>query len=189
MIPWQSIEKDGYNLELVAMSTHTGTHIDAPYHFDSSRATLDRIHISRMFRRARLVRTKKRRGQNITVNEIKKYEQRTRTLAPDDTIIFETQWSSKLDSKYFDHSPGLEPAAARLLAKRNINMVGIDSPSIDPGDSESFVAHKILARSDTLIVENLCNLKSIRSDEFDIAIMPLKLEGVSGAPVRAVGMC
>lgn len=189
MIPWRSLRPHGYNLELVAMSTHTGTHIDAPYHFDSAGITMEKIPVSRLVRTSLLVRTKKRRGQNITAEQIEKLERTAGRLESGTTIVFETQWSSKIDARYFDRSPGLEPDAARLLARRRINMVGIDSPSIDPGDSTSYAAHKTLARSNAIIVENLCNLSKVASPEFEFAALPLKLARASGAPARAVALC
>lgn len=185
-IPWRNLTSHGYNLELVSMSTHTGTHIDAPYHFDSAGTTLDKIPISRLIRQSLLVHTKKQRGQNITAEQIETLERNTQKLEPDTTIIFETQWSSNINSRYFDHSPGLEHDAARLLARRRINMVGIDSPSIDPGNSESFMAHRTLARSDIIIVENLCNLGKIHKTWFEFIALPLKIARASGAPARAV---
>ncbi len=188
-IPWQSHDLHGYGLELVAMSTHTGTHIDAPYHFDPAGATMDKIPISRLVRTSMLVRTRKRRGQNITAGQIEALERDTQKLGPETTIVFETGWSSRLDARYFERSPGLEPGAARLLARRRINMVGIDSPSIDPGDTESYPAHRALARSGTVIVENLCNLARVRTAEFELAVLPLKLARTSGAPARAVALC
>lgn len=188
-IPWYNIDTHGYNLELVAMSTHTGTHIDAPYHFDPTGEKLDKIPASRLVRTALLIHTKKRRGQNITAAQIETLERNTQKIEPDTTIIFETGWSSKLDARYFEQSPGIEPDAARLLARRRINMVGIDSPSIDPGNSKSFLAHRILARKHTIIVENLCNLDKIRKERFEIAVLPLKLAKASGAPARAVAIC
>ncbi|WP_338140918.1 hypothetical protein [Candidatus Nitrosotenuis chungbukensis] len=69
---------------------------------------------------------------------------------------------------------------------KKISLVGIDSPSIDIGSNASFSAHKILLKSDVLILENLCNLDRIKKTHFGIIALPLKLQGATGSPVRAV---
>jgi kynurenine formamidase len=67
-------------------------------------------------------------------------------------------------------------------------LVGIDSPSIDLGKDEKFTAHKILAKNNILIVENLSNLNFITSKKFDFIILPLKLKNATGSPVRAIAI-
>ena len=69
---------------------------------------------------------------------------------------------------------------------KKINLVGIDSPSIDLGTDESFYVHRILSRNNILIVENLANLNKIPSKEFIFTILPLKIKGATGSPVRAM---
>ena len=76
-------------------------------------------------------------------------------------------------------------SAAKYLASKKINLVGIDSPSIDLGKDESFSVHHILSKNNILIVENLANLNKV-SKEFDFTILPLKLKDATGSPVRAV---
>ncbi len=72
------------------------------------------------------------------------------------------------------------------IDQNRINLVGIDSPSIDLGTDTSFTIHKILSRNNILIVENLTNLNKITSKEFIFTIFPLKLKNATGSPVRAV---
>ncbi|RNJ71973.1 MAG: cyclase family protein [Thaumarchaeota archaeon S14] len=156
VIPWASHGPDGYVLELVAMSTHTGTHVDAPLHFDPGGA-----------------------------------EALSGRLERGSRVLVETRWSSRAaraGARYYDGSPGLEPAAARLLARRGVAMVGIDSPSVDPGGSEAFLAHRALARAGIAAVENLRNLRAVRGDGATVAVLPIPLVGASGAPARAVAL-
>ncbi len=188
VIQWASPDTDGYSLELVAMSTHTGTHIDAPYHFDAHGARVDDIAPSRLVGPARLMRAPKRRGRCVSAAEIESFEQAHGRLERASRLVIETQWSSHPGPRYFERSPGLDADAARLLARRRVGMVGIDSPSIDAGDSESFLAHKSLARAGAVIVENLCNLHRISEPAFEIAVLPLLLARASGAPARAVAL-
>jgi len=74
------------------------------------------------------------------------------------------------------------------LASKKINLVGIDSPSIDLGKDEKFSVHHVLAKSGILIVENLANLDKINSEEFHLIVAPLKLKNATGSPVRAMAL-
>ncbi len=87
---------------------------------------------------------------------------------------------------YFTNNPGLTKSATTYLVSKKINLVGIDSPSIDLGTDKSFTAHKILAKNNILIVENLSNLEKISTLEFVFIILPLKLKDATGSPVRAI---
>ena len=187
-IPWASPRTDGYALELVAMSTHTGTHIDAPYHFDAGGDRVGDIRLSRLVGPALLMRARRGRGRCVGAAEIESLEAECGRLARSSRLVIETGWSSRVDARYFERSPGLDADAARLLARRRVGLVGIDSPSVDAGDSESFPAHRALARAGTVIVENLCNLGRVAASPFELAVLPLRLERASGAPARAVAL-
>jgi kynurenine formamidase len=89
---------------------------------------------------------------------------------------------------YFINNPGLSESAATYLVSKRINLVGIDSPSIDLGQAKNFRVHKILAKNNILIVENLSNLNKISSKQFDFVILPLKLKDATGSPVRAIAI-
>jgi len=80
----------------------------------------------------------------------------------------------------------LSVSAAKYLASKKINLVGIDSPSIDLGKDSKFSVHQIFAKKGMLIVENLANLDKIKSSKFRLVVLPLKLKNATGSPVRAV---
>ena len=193
LIDWSDIDRDGYNLELLLASTHSGTHLDAPYHFAKKGPSIDQIPPKRLMGRAVLIRldSKTGPGRIITKNDIRAFEKSHKMLSSGDMVILYTGWQkSHLAKKdYFLANPGLDKSAARYLASKKIGLVGTDSPSIDAGNADSsFVAHHILAESGILIVENLANLEKIRSIEFDFVALPLKLRGASGSPVRALAL-
>ena len=83
-------------------------------------------------------------------------------------------------------NPGLDISTAKYLVSKKINLVGIDSPSIDLGKDESFNVHQVLSKNNILIVENLANMNKIKSNGFTFTILPLKLKDATGSPVRAV---
>ena len=82
----------------------------------------------------------------------------------------------------------MSESGAKYLASKKINLVGIDSPSIDLGKNQKFTVHKILAKNNILIVENLSNLNKIPSYNFNFIILPLKLKDATGSPVRAIAI-
>ena len=99
-----------------------------------------------------------------------------------------TGWQKNLEKEfYFSKNPGLNSSAANYLVSKKINLVGIDSPSIDLGSDSKFLVHHILAKNNILIVENLANLEKINSDKFHLIIAPLKLKNATGSPIRALG--
>lgn len=194
-IPWSGLDEDGYNLELLLTSTHAGTHLDAPYHFAKDGLRIDQIPPERLVGRAVLIRldgsSAAAANHAITSEEIKEFESDRGCAIPKNTpVIFHTGWQkSRLNKRdYFAANPGLDASAARYLVSGGAGLVGTDSPSIDAGSDASFAAHHILAEAGVLIVENLANLDKIRADVVDFVILPLKLRGASGSPVRALAL-
>lgn len=188
-IPWSTIKEEGYNLELLFLSSHTGTHLDAPYHFVKNGAKIHQISIERLLRKTLLVKIPKEMDKAITKNDIISFEKKNENLSNNSSIVFYTGWQNNLNKDYYFHNnPGLSKSAANYLVSKKINLVGIDSPSIDLGKDKNFTAHKILAKNNILIVENLSNLNKIKSKNFELIILPLKLKDATGSPVRAIAI-
>ena len=188
-ILWSTLKEDGYNLELLFLSSHTGTHLDAPYHFVKNGAKIHQIPLDRLLGNGILIKIKKGKNQAITKNDLISFERKNGAIPKHSSIIFHTEWQKNLNTDfYFINNPGLSESAAIYLTLKEINLVGIDSPSIDLGKDKTFSAHKILAKNNILIVENLANLNKISSKQFDFAILPLKLKDATGSPVRAIAI-
>ena len=188
-IQWENIKDDGYNLELVFLSSHTGTHLDAPYHFLEKGKKIHEISLKRLIINAILIKIRKRRDQAITKTDIQKFEKKHGKIPNESTIVFWTGWQKMIkNDSYFVNNPGLSVTAAKYLISKKTNLVGIDSPSIDLGKEKRFLVHHLFAKNDVLIVENLANLDKIKSWKFQLAVLPMKLENATGAPVRAVGI-
>ena len=186
-IPWENVKEDGYNLELLFLSTHTGTHMDAPYHFLEKGAKIHEISLKKLVSEAVLIKSKKKGGESITKTDIQKFEKKHGKIASFSSVIFYTGWQKNLQKKYyFTKNPGLSVSAAKYLASKKINLVGIDSPSIDLGKDSKFSVHQIFAKKGMLIVENLANLEKIKSSKFHLVVLPLKLKNATGSPVRAI---
>ena len=186
-IPWENVKEDGYNLELLFLSTHTGTHMDAPYHFLEKGAKIHEISLKKLVSETVLIKSKKKGGESITKIDIQKFEKKHGKIASFSSVIFYTGWQKNLQKKYyFTKNPGLSVSAAKYLASKKINLVGIDSPSIDLGKDSKFSVHQIFAKKGMLIVENLANLEKIKSSKFHLVVLPLKLKNATGSPVRAI---
>ena len=186
-IPWEKIKDDGYNLELLFLSSHTGTHLDAPYHFLEKGSKIHEISLKKLVSNAVLIKSRKKRNETITKTDIQKFEKKHGKIESFSSVVFWTGWQRNLQKdSYFTKNPGLSVSAANYLASKKIGLVGIDSPSIDLGTDFKFPVHHIFAKKGMLIVENLANLEKIKSSKFHLVVLPLKLKGATGSPVRAI---
>jgi arylformamidase len=184
-IEWSKFDVQGYYSEVMFLSTHTGTHIDAPSHFIQDARTIDKIRASKFVSRSILIKIPKKADQLITKNDFS-----NREIKANDTVVFATGWEkrSKKDD-YMINNPGLSLDAAEYLARNRVNAVAIDGPSIDRGIDNNFNIHNTLLSNDIPIIENLCNLEALSSVEsFTLIVNPLKLVGASGSPVRAIAL-
>jgi kynurenine formamidase len=184
-IVWSKFDVQGYYSEVMFLSTHTGTHIDAPSHFIQGSTTIDKIRVSKFVSRSILIKIPKEADQLITKNDFS-----NREIKANDTVVFATGWEkrSKKDD-YMINNPGLSLDAAEYLVRNRVNAVAIDGPSIDRGIDNNFNIHNALLSNDVLIIENLYNLEALSSVEsFTLIVNPLKLVGASGSPVRAIAL-
>jgi arylformamidase len=190
-IQWSKFDCHGYDSEVMFMSTHTGTHVDAPCHFKPGLASIDRISADRLVCNAVLIRAEKHAGQLIEQQDLGNHQ-----IRQGDTVVIATGWEKHASSgNYMTENPGLSKQAARHLAKKKVNAVAIDCPSIDVGTDSKFTAHNILLPNNILAVENLCNLNRIATiiprssnSKFTLIISPLKLGGATGSPARVLAL-
>ena len=186
-IPWEKIKDDGYNLELLFLSSHTGTHLDAPYHFLEKGAKIHEISLKKLVSNAVLIKSRKKRNETITKTDIQKFEKKHGKIESFSSVVFWTGWQRNLQKdNYFTKNPGLSVSAAKYLASKKVSLVGIDSPSIDLGTDSKISVHHVFSKKGILIVENLANLEKIKSSKFHLVVLPLKLKNATGSPVRAI---
>jgi kynurenine formamidase len=188
-IPWSKFDRHGYDSEAMFMSTHTGTHVDAPSHFKPGLASIDMISTDRLVCNAVLIRAEKNANQLIEEQDL------GNQIREGDAVVIATGWEKRSGSRnYMSENPGLSEQAARYLARKRVNAVAIDCPSIDGGADSRFIAHNILLSCNILVVENLCNLNRVASSRsrssstFTLIISPLKLGGATGSPARVLAL-
>lgn len=189
--PHSSIAADGFNLLAVTMGSQSGTHVDAPYHFDDATPRIDEVPLERFVGTGVIVdaRDAGERGR-ITTDHLAPVLER---LAPGVIVLLHTGWSAHYGTeRYFDH-PYLDRTACALLLERGVRTIGIDAINLDetPDDEhsgEGFPSHHLIAEAGGIIIENMTNFAAIESEHPLISVLPLAFMGADGAPVRAVAI-
>jgi len=175
----------GYmNTSNVRSSLHTGTHMDAFYHFYHDGATIDQIPLAQCIGPALMLDLSTRKSKTgITAQDLAPHQQDI-SLTP--KVILNTGWAQNWGkAKYFTDYPPLTEEAARFLVDCGIELIGIDTPSVDYSPND---AHFVLLGNNVLIVENLTNLGRVGQRHFQFAALPLKITGRDGSPVRAIAI-
>jgi kynurenine formamidase len=186
---------------------HGGTHVDAPIHFAQGKHTVDRIPLTRLVGPAVVVDVAAAaaadRDYLIGVHDLQAFEAAHGRIVAGAIVLFRTAWAARWPNPaaYLGtglrgpgavpllHFPGLDPQAARwLTTERTVDAVGIDTPSIDYGQSARFEAHQILFAANVPAFENLANLDRLPPVGAYVVALPMKIAGGSGAPVRIVGI-
>lgn len=185
-IRWAKFDIHGYDSEVMVLSTHTGTHMDAPSHFVRNGKSIDQIQVDRFIGKAILFKIAKDSNEVINLGDIIDDQQH---IEKNDTIIFSTGWEKMIKKENYLSNPGLSEEVARLLVNKGVNMIGIDGPSIDVSTNLGFTVHKILLSIDILIIENLCNLETFEHcSRFEFIASPLKIRESSGSTMRAIAI-
>jgi len=186
---------------------HGGTHIDAPIHFHAGGWSVDEIPLDRLAGPAVLVDVSDRcagdRDYRVGVSDFQSWE-KAHGRIPDGSIVlirtgFGRFWPDRKAYLGTDahgeravamlHFPGLHPDAARwLIAERQIHAVGLDTASIDYGQSTLFETHRALFAANVPAFENLAGLDELPAVGFTVVALPIKIRGGSGGPLRAIAI-
>ena len=189
--PATTLAAHGVNVLSVHIGSHSGTHVDAPYHFIEGGARIDELDPRLFVGPAVLldVRGKESR-ERITAGDLRPYRDR---LAVGAVAVVRTGWEDHYGTpRYYDH-PFLEGGAAQLLLDAGVRTVAVDALNVDEtvieGEQpEGYPAHHLILGAGGVIAENLANLGAIDFPEPLISLLPVKLGGSDGAPARAVAM-
>ena len=188
-------------------SEHGGTHVDAPVHFAQGHQTVDAIPLERLMGDAVVVDVAEAAARNadyqITVEDLQRAEQEDGPIPAHTIVLLRTGFSQRWPdaARYLGtnargaeavqqlHFPGLHPDAATwLIANRAIKAIGIDTASIDYGQSALFESHRHLYERDIPAFENLTALERLPRRGAFVVALPMKIRGGSGAPLRAVAI-
>lgn len=176
-----SVEDQGYNEIELHMSTHTGTHIDAPYHLIATGTSLDSFPVTKYI------------GKGIVIDCYQKSLITKDTILSSlselsvDFVLLFTGWDAHWGTeKYFRNIPILDPEAAEYLSNLSLKGIGIDAPSFDPVGSTTLNRHNLFLGNNFILIENLTGLGDLLKKDFILSCFPLNIKNADGSPVRAV---
>ncbi len=188
VIVHNTVASIGYNISQVSMSSHQGTHLDAPFHFYDDGKTIDQMPLDRFFGPTHLVDLAP--GGHLEAKSpitVESFAPHADKFQPGAKIVFRTGWDRMFGKpEFFTDFPTLTLAAAEWIADRRIGLLGMDTPT--PSTEWKEVHLTLLAHGvEIVIVEGLTNLNRL-PERFTLSAFPLNYKGRDGAQIRAVGI-
>lgn len=194
-----------YSSYSICTPEHGGTHLDAPIHFAENRLTLDQLPLSSLTGDAVVIDVSEKALANrdylVAVSDIDAWEKANGPLPENSIVLFRTGYGQFYPDreKYFGtakkgmeaipelHFPGIDPATtAYLVDKKKIKALGLDTPSMDYGQSKDFKTHQVLLGANKPGFENVANLDKLPAKGAYIVALPMKIGKGSGGPLRII---
>jgi arylformamidase len=166
------------NVSELTMSTHTGTHLDAPYHFYDDGADIASVALHHFVGPARVVSVNVEKY--IAAADLQRMD-----LQGIERLLLRTRVRDLPPERFDRNFVYLAPEAARFLGCLGLSLVGTDAPSIDAYASKDLEAHKCLLEKNVAILEGLC-LGAVADGDYELICLPLRLAGLDGSPARAI---
>jgi kynurenine formamidase len=185
---------------------HGGTHLDAPVHFAEGRHATDQIPLAQLMGPAVVIDVAGQADSNadyrVTPDDVATWEAAHGQIPPGAIVLIRTGWGSRWPdgARYLGttktglaavpdlHFPGLHADAARVLVARRVDAVGIDTPSIDYGQSTAFEVHQILLGANIPGLENVAQLEQLPATGSFVIALPMLIRGGSGGPLRIAAL-
>ncbi len=169
---------DNYNLSKVAMSVHTGTHMDAPRHFIRDGVPMDDLPLDAVIGEVRVIQI----NDPVAIRAA----ELPADLSAGERILFRTRNSTELWAKpgFQEDFVYISNEAAQVLASRGVKTVGIDYLSIGGFHNDMVETHETILGAGIWVIEGL-DLSQIEPGRYEMVCLPLKLAGVEGSPARA----
>lgn len=171
---------DHANLSSLTMGSHTGTHMDAPLHFLRQGKAISEMPLDATMGRARVIEI--RDGESIKPEELIPHR-----IRAGERILFKTRNSSRVwqNDKFAEDFVFISKEAADFLAERRVRMIGVDYLSVGGYKRDGPYIHQTLLGAGIWLIEGL-DLSGVSAGRYDLACLPLRIEGGDGAPVRAI---
>jgi kynurenine formamidase len=195
-----------YASNTYAAADHGGTHLDAPKHFAEGRNAADEVPLRRLLGPACVIDVAAAAAEDsdylLSVADIEAWETTHGRIQAGCIVLLNTGYASFWPDReqYMGtallgeagvanlHFPGFSEASAIMLADRGVAAVGIDTPSIDHGQSTDFLVHRYLYERNIPGFENVANLDALPPSGAYIIALPMKIANGSGAPLRIIGL-
>lgn len=183
--PVNTLLRNGFRETQMQLSSHTGTHMDAPSHTLNSGSNLNELPVCHFCGRAAVVDVSHITNGIITTDFLRA---QNGTVLSADFVLFYTGWEKKWDTPayYDDTYPVPDADAARYLVSCGLKGVGTDALSVDHLSNSDLTAHHILLEGGIVILESLCLQKVVGRKDIMFFALPIKFENADGAPVRAI---
>lgn len=174
---------DHITLSTLRSTVHLGSHADAPSHYAAGGDSIDRRPLDLYVGPCQVVRPDVSAGELVSIAAVEAAVAAVGEITSPRVLL---ATGTAPDPAVFPRDfAGLEPELVDWLAERGVVLVGVDTPSVDPADSEDLPAHAAVARHDMNILEGLV-LDQVPAGEYELIALPLRLVGFDGSPVRAV---
>ncbi len=194
-----------YSANSYASPEHGGTHLDAPVHFGEGQHATEQIPLEQLMAPAVVIDIRAAATANpdyeLSLDDVLAFEAAHGRIAPGTIVLLRTGWSARWPDRkaYLGddtpndasrlHFPSFGAEAARLLVDdRDVAVLGADVASVDIGQSQDFRVHRIAAAKQVPGLENLTQLEALPATGAYVIALPMKIEGGSGGPLRAVAM-
>lgn len=176
-ISWSKEQSGSVNVGQITTSTHIGTHIDAPFHFDNAGLKVHELPLENYFLDAVVVDVS---GNSEVSREILRNVQ----VGPAKAVLFKTNaWKNR--SEFPEEIPLFNVDVVEWMIENNLVLFGVDLPSVDAITSKELPMHHALGEAGRYILEGIV-LDDIQEGIYKLIALPLKIEGADGSPVRAV---
>jgi kynurenine formamidase len=193
-----TVQKNGVLSKSFSMPEHQGTHIDAPNHFEADRPSVDQIALNDLFAEGVLIDCSAQVAADanyaLSAADLAAWEQKNGQIPERAVVLLKTGWGRNFqnlvryrnpDEKGRMHFPGFSAEAVKfLIERRNVRGVGIDTLSVDPGQSGEAAVHHLLGKAGRYALENLAGLDDLPPAGFYLIVAPIKIETGSGGPTR-----
>ncbi len=180
---------EGWNASTLHLYSHSGTHMDAPWHFEVNAQTIDEFPVDRFFVDAWVVDMAPVVPQQlIHVSDLGPVRDQVKK---GEGIILKTDWSLQAGTDiYRDGLPRITEQLAVWLGNKGVGLIGVEGPSVaDVNNLEEVTRiHEILLGNDIIIVEGLTNLSEISQPKVQLVALPLKVQKGDGSPARVIAI-
>lgn len=182
-------KKDGWNSTNLQFNSHSGTHMDAPLHFEVSSTTIDQIPVTQFVGRAWVLDLRHIGPKGlIEAEEIQRSS--AMTFKPGDSLILWTDWSKCAGKPEFrDDLPRIGESMARWCVQNQVKMLAVEPPSVADVNNleEVTLIHKILLGK-VIIIEGIANVDLLEANCVELIALPLKIKDCDGAPARVIAI-
>lgn len=194
-----------YSSNTFCSPEHGGTHLDAPIHFAKGKRTSDQIPLAQLIAPAVVIDISDKTAQDadyrLTIEDVRSWEKKNGRIPAGTIFLLRTGWGTRWPDRkaYFGddtpgatdklHFPSYGAEAAKLLVNdRRVAAIGIDTASIDYGQSKDFIVHQIAMGADVPGFENIAHLEKLPARGAYIIALPMKIARGSGGPLRIVAL-